>query len=223
MLFPIRDVIPSPTTPIVTWTIIAINIAIQIWIATAGPGAYAAIGAWGLTPASFSWFSVVTSMFVHANILHLGSNMVSLWIFGDNVEDQMGHGRFLLFYLACGATGALAETWASPASLLPMVGASGAIAGVMGAYFVMFPRSRVLVLLFVIFYVDVIEVPALFFLAFWFLLQVVGGVGRSADAASTGGVAFWAHAGGFIAGAAGGRLLRRRERSIWARRDRSAF
>jgi membrane associated rhomboid family serine protease len=160
-------------------------------------------------------------MFVHGDLLHLAGNMVCLWIFGDNVEDQVGHGRYLLFYLACGATAALAETWASPDSLVPMVGASGAIAGVMGAYFVMFPHSRVLVLLFLVFYIQVIEIPAIFFLGFWFFMQVAGGLGRAAEAASTGGVAFWAHAGGFIAGAVGVKLLRRPERAEWEWRDSS--
>ncbi|MBK9241592.1 MAG: rhomboid family intramembrane serine protease [Acidobacteria bacterium] len=112
--------------------------------------------------------SAVTSMFLHADVLHLGSNMVCLWIFGDNVEDQMGHGRFLAFFLLCGVVAALVETWARPVSLLPMVGASGAIAGVMGVHFVMFPGSRVLVLLFLVVYINVIGV-SLFFLAFWFL------------------------------------------------------
>lgn len=220
MLFPLRDVIVSRTTPVVTWLLIGLNVGLHIALATGDPEArHITFESWGLIPAAFSWLSVLTSMFVHGDLLHLGSNMVSLWIFGDNVEDQLGHGRFLLFYLACGAVAALAETWASPGSLIPMVGASGAIAGVMGAYFVMFPHSRVLVLLFLVFYINVIEVPAVFFLAFWFFMQVVGGLGRAAEAANTGGVAFWAHAGGFLAGALGGRLLRQKERSTWEWRE----
>ncbi len=222
MLFPLRDVIPSRTTPLVTWLLVGSNVLLHVWLWLVPGGADtrdATFATWGVIPASFSWVSAVTSMFLHADVLHLGSNMVCLWIFGDNVEDQMGHGRFLAFYLLCGVVAALAETWASPLSLLPMVGASGAIAGVMGAYFVMFPGSRVLVLLFLVVYINVIEVPALFFLAFWFLLQVLGGLGRSAETASTGGVAFWAHAGGFLAGALGARLLRRRERANWDWRD----
>ena len=220
MLFPLRDVIVSRTTPVVTWLLIASSVVVHFVLATADPLIRTVtFETWGLIPAAFSWASVLTSMFVHGDVLHLLSNMICLWIFGDNVEDQLGHGRFLLFYLACGAAAALAETWSSPDSLLPMVGASGAIAGVMGAYFVMFPHSRVLVLLFLVFYINVIEVPAVFFLAFWFFMQVVGGLGRAAEAAATGGVAFWAHAGGFAAGALGGRLLRRRERATWAWRE----
>lgn len=222
MLFPLRDVIVSRTTPVVTWALIAVNVGTHLVLATGDHEARgAAMASWGLIPAAFSWLSVLTSMFVHGDLLHLGSNMVSLWIFGDNVEDQMGHRRFLLFYLACGAVAALAETAASPESLIPMVGASGAIAGVMGAYFVMFPHSRVLVLLFLVFYVNVIEVPAVFFLAFWFFMQVVGGLGRAAETASTGGIAFWAHAGGFAAGAIGARLLRRKDRATWEWREGS--
>jgi membrane associated rhomboid family serine protease len=220
MFFPIRDVIPSFTTPFATWTIIALNILLHLLLMTAGPAAHEEfIVSWGVVPAAFSWAAVATSMFIHADLLHLGSNMISLWIFGDNVEDQMGHGRFLAFYFGCGTVAALAETWAAPGSLLPMVGASGAIAGVMGAYLVMFPRSRVLVLLFLVFYVNVVEIPAVFFLAFWFFLQVVGGLSRSAEAASTGGVAFWAHAGGFMAGVVGARALRRKERIGWEWRE----
>lgn len=220
MLFPLRDVIVSRTTPVVTWALIAANVGIHLLLATGDPEVRgAALTSWGLVPGAFSWLSVLTSMFVHGDLLHLGSNMISLWIFGDNVEDQMGHRRFLLFYLACGTVAALAETAASPDSLIPMVGASGAIAGVMGAYFVLFPHSRVLVLLFLVFYVNVIEVPAIFFLAFWFFMQVVGGLGRAAEAASTGGIAFWAHAGGFAAGAIGGRLLRQKERATWEWRE----
>jgi membrane associated rhomboid family serine protease len=220
MLLPLRDVIRSRTTPVVTWLLIALSAGTHLVLATDDPLVRTVtFETFGLVPAAFSWLSVLTSMFVHGDLLHLGSNMLSLWIFGDNVEDQMGHGRFLLFYLACGTIAALAETWSSPESFLPMVGASGAIAGVMGAYFVMYPHSRVLVLLFLVFYINVIEIPAVFFLAFWFFMQVIGGLGRAAEAASTGGVAFWAHAGGFVAGVLGGRLLRRQERTTWEWRD----
>ncbi len=220
MLFPLRDVIVSRTTPVVTWLLIALSVGLHLVLATSDPDVRTVtFETWGLIPAAFSWTTVLTSMFVHGDLLHLGSNMLCLWIFGDNVEDQMGHGRFLLFYLACGIVAALTETWSSPDSLLPMVGASGAIAGVMGAYFVMFPHSRVLVLLFLVVYINIIEVPAIFFLAFWFFMQVVGGLGRAAEAATTGGVAFWAHAGGFAAGAIGARILRRHERATWEWRD----
>lgn len=220
MLLPLRDVIVSRTTPVVTWLLIGVNVGLHIALATDDPILQRLnFEAWGLVPADFSWLSLVTSMFLHGDLLHLGGNMLSLWIFGDNVEDQLGHGRFLLFFLGCGAVAALAETWASPDALVPMVGASGAIAGVMGAYFVMFPHSRVLVLLFLVFYINVIEVPAVFFLAFWFFMQVVGGLGRATEAASTGGIAFWAHAAGFAAGTLSARLVRRPERASWEWRE----
>ena len=165
----------------------------------------------GLVPAHFTWTAATTSMFVHENLLHVGSNLLSLWIFGDNVEDQLGHGRYLVFYLLAGYAAGLTEVWASPHSLVPLIGASGAIAGVMGAYLVMFPHSRVLVLIPIIFFFDVIEVPAVMFLGIWFLLQIVGGLGRLASQAS-GGVAFWAHLGGFAAGFILVRIFRRPER-----------
>jgi membrane associated rhomboid family serine protease len=220
MLFPLRDVIPSRTTPVVTWLLVGLNIAIHLAVLAGGSEArMALLTSWGLVPGAFSSVAVFTSMFLHADVWHLGGNMLSLWIFGDNVEDQMGHGRFLVFYLLCGTLAALAETWVSPTSLLPIVGASGAIAGVMGAYFVMFPHSRVLVLLFLVIYVNIIEIPALFFLAFWFLTQVLGSLGRSATMGASGGVAFVAHAAGFLAGAALIRLFRRPERRSWTWRE----
>jgi membrane associated rhomboid family serine protease len=141
--------------------------------------------------------------------------MLYLWIFGDNIEDRLGHGRFLLFYLMCGAAAAFGQTIASPDSLIPMVGASGAIAGVMGAYFVLFPHSRVLTLVWIIFYVEVVEIPAIFFLGFWFVMQLLSGVGSFG--VQGGGIAFWAHAAGFGAGMVLVLVLRRpeRERIEW--------
>jgi membrane associated rhomboid family serine protease len=138
--------------------------------------------------------------------------LLALWIFGDNLEDRMGHGRFLVFYLLAGLVANLAQTWASPASPFPLVGASGAIAGVMGAYLVLFPRSRVLVLVPIIFFIDIVEVPALLFLGIWFFMQLVGGVGSLADAGAIGGVAFWAQVSGFLTGLLGVSVFRRRER-----------
>jgi membrane associated rhomboid family serine protease len=165
---------------------------------------------YGLVPADFTWTSAVTAMFVHAGFLHVAGNLLTLWIFGDNVEDRMGHGRFLLFYLIAGLVANLAQTWADPSSPLPLVGASGAIAGVMGAYFVLFPYSRILVLVFLVFFVDVVEIPAVLFLGIWFLMQVFGGVGQIGGAGAMGGVAFWAHAGGFLTGLAGVWIFKRR-------------
>lgn len=212
-MIPIRDIIPSRTTPWINLALIAANVLVFLYEAMMPDDVFRDfVFRFGLVPADFTWFTATTSMFVHENLLHVGSNLLSLWIFGDNVEDQLGHGRYLIFYLIAGYAAGLAEVWAGPASTIPLIGASGAIAGVMGAYFVMYPRSRVLVLIPIIFFFDVIEVPAVLFLGFWFLLQVVGGIGRLAGPAATGGVAFWAHLGGFIAGVVIVPLFRRRDR-----------
>src|SRR5688572_17037636 len=154
-------------------------------------------------------------MFLHGGFLHVAGNMLYLWIFGDNVEDRMGHGRFLTFYVLCGMAAALAQTIMVPDSVVPMIGASGAIAGVMGAYFVLYPRSRVVTLVPFFLFFPIIEVPAIFFLGIWFLLQFANGVGSIAAATGpepVGGVAFWAHIAGFVAGLSGVVVFRRPER-----------
>ena len=211
-MFPLRDVIPSRTTPWVTMALIGANSVAFVWTLTLGVDAMEQLY-WtrGLVPAEFTWTAVVTSMFLHGGWGHILSNMLSLWIFGDNVEDRLGRGRFLLFYLLAGAAGGLAQVWWDPASGVPLVGASGAIAGVMGAYLVMFPHSRILVLVFLLFFIDIIEIPALVYLCFWFILQLVSGMG-SVVHESGGGVAYWAHIGGFASGLAGVFLYRRPER-----------
>src|SRR5262245_62970604 len=136
-----------------------------------------------------------------------------LWIFGDNVEDRVGHGRFIVFYLLCGIVAAIAQIAVDPDSQLPMLGASGAIAGVMGAYFVLYPQSRVLTAIFIVIFFDVVEIPAVFFLGIWFLMQLLSGVGSlGVSNAAAGGTAFWAHVGGFVAGVAVGLVLRVRDR-----------
>ena len=212
-MIPLRDVIPSRTTPVVTVTIIGINAVAFLYELALGDNLDRFLFYFGLVPAYFSWLAVFTSMFLHGGLLHFGGNMLYLWIFGDNVEDRMGHGRFLAFYLLCGIAAALAQTAFNPDSLIPMVGASGAIAGVMGAYFVLYPHSRIVTLLPFIF-IQIIEIPALFFLGFWFLLQFLSGVGSIASSVdgSRGGIAFWAHVAGFLAGLAGVFLFRRPER-----------
>jgi membrane associated rhomboid family serine protease len=216
-MIPIRDVIPSRTTPWVTLALIAVNVLVFIREITLPPDAIDAfIRTFGLIPADFTWLAVLTSMFVHAGWLHIGSNVLSLWIFGDNVEDRMGHFRYLIFYLWTGTAAALLESQMNPASAIPLVGASGAIAGVMGAYLFMFPHSRIHVLVILFFYIDVIEIPAVAYLGIWFVMQVFGGVGRVAQEAATGGVAFLAHVGGFAAGAATFWLFRQRERKAVA-------
>jgi membrane associated rhomboid family serine protease len=144
-----------------------------------------------------SWFTPLTSMFLHGGWFHLIGNMWFLWVFGNNVEDSMGRLRYLAFYLLCGLAAAAAQTFVNPASAIPMVGASGAISGIMGAYVVLYPRVRVHVLVVLVIFITRIVVPAYLMLGYWFLLQLVGGGLASGE----GGVAFWAHAGGFIAGA----------------------
>ena len=214
-MIPLRDVIPSRTTPVVTISLIAINALVFLREFTLGPEVNEFIIAYGLIPAAFSWATLLTSMFVHGGFLHFAGNMLYLWIFGDNVEDRMGHGRFLAFYLLCGTVAALAQTIMQPDSVVPMVGASGAIAGVMGAYFVMYPHSRIVTLVPIFLFIQLIEIPAIFFLGFWFLMQFLSGVGSIATAAGrqpAGGVAFWAHVAGFVAGVGAVFLFRRPER-----------
>ena len=212
-MIPLRDVIPSRTTPWVNLSLIAINLLVFVVELTLAPQQLRSFfGMYGLVPAYFSWVAAITAMFVHAGWLHIIGNLLALWIFGDNVEDRMGHGRYLAFYLLAGLTANLAQTWANPHSAIPLIGASGAIAGVMGAYLVLFPRSRVLVLIPIIIVFDIIEVPAVFFLGFWFLMQLLGGVGSLADAGAMGGVALWAHAAGFLSGVVAVLLFRRPER-----------
>ena len=214
-MIPLRDVIPSRTTPFITVTLIAFNALAFAYQLSLGDAVDGFIRSFALVPAQFSWPTVVTSMFLHGGLLHFGGNMLYLWIFGDNVEDRMGHGRFLLFYLLCGTAAAVAQTISSPDSLLPMLGASGAIAGVMGAYFVLFPHARIVALFPIFVFFKVIEVPAILFLGFWFLMQLMSGVGSVAATTAgepTGGIAIWAHVAGFVAGLTGVFLFRRRER-----------
>lgn len=223
-MIPLRDVIPSRTKPFVTVALLALNVLVYVRMMGLDEREFEAmIRAWGLVPAVFSWGRVFSSMFTHGGLLHLAGNMLYLWIFGDNVEDRMGHGRFLVFYLVCGVAAALAQTMVSPDSLVPMVGASGAVAGVMGAYFVLYPKSRVLTLF--PFPLTLIEIPAVYLLGLWFVMQFVNGLGAlvpPAEGQLAGGVAFWAHIAGFGAGAVLIFLFRRPERARvewWNDRD----
>lgn len=214
-MIPLRDVIPSRTTPGVTITLIVVNVVIYVFgLMLSDQGREAMIYTFGLVPALFSVFNLFTSMFVHGSLAHLAGNMLFLWIFGDNVEDRLGHGRFIAFYLMCGVVAALAQTVLHASSLVPMVGASGAIAGVMGAYLVLYPRSRVLMLF--PFPPILFELPALFFLVMWFVVQFLNGVSQLPvleHNAISGGVAFWAHVMGFVAGLLLVLVMRRPERS----------
>jgi membrane associated rhomboid family serine protease len=230
-MFPYRDDNPTLATPIATFLIIGVNVF--VWVVVQGMGAEPALSRsvceLGLIPAEFlgklpegftlpmgrstvcvisgepSWFTPLTSMFLHGGWFHLIGNMWFLWVFGNNVEDSMGRLRYLFFYLLCGLAAAAAQTFVNPVSAVPMVGASGAISGVMGAYVVLYPRVRVHVLVVLVIFITRIVVPAYLMLGYWFLLQLIGGGLASGE----GGVAFWAHAGGFVAGA----LL------IWVFRD----
>lgn len=213
-MIPLRDVIPSRTVPFVTIALIIVNSLVylyefQLWLVDDRLFLHF-LRHYGLVPARFTFTAAVTSMFVHASSLHVIGNMWFLWIFGDNVEDRLGHLRFLSFYVLCGLVAVFVQTAAAPYSVMPTVGASGAIAGVMGAYFVLYPRSRVLTMIFP-FIFWVIEIPAVFFIGYWFVLQVLS-IGAMADTANTGGVAFWAHIAGFVTGVLMVFVFRRPER-----------
>ena len=212
-MIPLRDVIPSRTFPFVTITIIVLNALAFVFELSLDPRALREfLYMYGVVPADFHVPTLITSMFLHGGWSHILGNMWYLWIFGDNVEDQCGHGRFVVFYLLCGMAAAMGQVLISPTSVLPTIGASGAIAGVMGAYFVLYPQSRVLTLI-PIFWFEVIEVPAIVLLGFWFLMQLVNAGAIAATASTTGGgVAFAAHVAGFLVGAGGIFVFRRRER-----------
>lgn len=204
-MFPIRDHNPSEKTPYVTYALIAANVLVFLSYAVLF-GDERALSAfysnWALVPAAVSdgrnLHTLVTSMFLHAGLMHLGGNMLFLWIFGDNLEEDMGHVGFLLFYLASGLGAAFAQVLAAPYSMVPMVGASGAIAGVMGGYLLLYPKAKVDVLFIFIIFFKIFPIPAWVMLGIWFGLQLINGAG--ADAAAGGGVAYWAHSGGFVVG-----------------------
>jgi membrane associated rhomboid family serine protease len=224
-MFPYRDDNPTIGTPVVTVVLIGLNLA--AWVLVQGMGAEPylskSVCELGLIPGEFlglippgyavpvsetmacvadpdnEWYTPVTSMFLHGGWLHLIGNMWFLWLFGNNVEDSMGHYRYLAFYVLSGVAAAAAQTFVNPSSVIPMVGASGAISGVMGAYIVLYPRVRVHMLIVLGIFITRIAVPAFLMLGYWFLLQLLGGLPGLGD--DRGGVAFWAHAGGFIAGA----------------------
>jgi membrane associated rhomboid family serine protease len=205
-MFPIRDHNPSNTTPYVTYALIVANIVVFLayWPLFAEPGALRQFfDIWAILPARITQGegteTLLTSMFLHGGLLHLAANMLFLHIFGDNLEDEMGHLPYLGFYLASGLAAGLAQVMAAPASTVPMVGASGAIAGVMGGYLLLFPRARVDVIFIFIIFFKVLPLPAWMMLGVWFAVQLVSGA--VADL-SAGGVAYMAHAGGFLAGMA---------------------
>jgi len=219
-MIPLRDIIPSRTTPYITVTIIILNTLAWFYeLSVPNDVLPAFLQVYGVVPAAFHASTLVTSMFLHGSWMHVIGNMWYLWIFGDNVEDRLGHGRFIVFYLLCGIVAAFGQILIDPTSTLPTIGASGAIAGVMGAYFVLYPQSRVLTLIPLIIFWEVIELPAIILLGFWFLLQLFS-AGAIAVTASTGGggVAFMAHVAGFITGIVAVFVLRQRQRTeqYWA-------
>jgi membrane associated rhomboid family serine protease len=217
-MIPLRDVIPSRTTPYITVAIIIVN-ALAWFFELALPRDVlpAFLQVYGVVPADFSTVTLITSMFLHGSWSHVLGNMWYLWIFGDNVEDRMGHTRFLIFYLLCGIVAAFGQIAMNPQSTLPTIGASGAIAGVMGAYFVLYPHSRVLTLIPLIIIFEVIELPAIMLLGFWFLMQLfsAGTVAITATTHGSGGVAFMAHVAGFVSGMIGVFAFRKREEPSW--------
>jgi membrane associated rhomboid family serine protease len=211
-MFPISDIIPSRTRPVVTMSLIAINALMFLYqIRLDQADLQRLVFDYGVIPARFSYPDIVSSMFLHGDFLHVIGNVVFLWIFGDNVEDRLGHAGFAAFYVAAGGLAAMAQVFANPDSVVPMIGASGAIAGVMGAYFLLYPHSRILTAVFFFLFLDIIEIPAIFFLGVWFLLQVFHGAMSSGSEGA--GVAFWAHAGGFAAGVVAGLYVRARDRA----------
>lgn len=210
-MIPLRDDNPTELKPVITLALIAANLACWVLLQGAGLDArtlQASVNAFGMFPCEVThvcaregggglgWVEIVTSMFMHGGWEHILGNMLFLWVFGNNIEDSMGHARFLVFYLVCGIAAGVAHVFFTPASQLPTVGASGAISGVMGAYVVLYPQARVQTWVPPIF---LLNIRAWFFLIYWFFLQVVMGLG-SLGGGDTGGVAVWAHVGGFVAG-----------------------
>jgi rhomboid family protein len=226
-VFPLKDNIPTLRPPVVTLWLIALNVASYfLWqrggITFGDPSSHhftcnlyahgeipfeithpgEQVGVAGCPPSTApTWTTVFTAMFMHGGLLHLGGNMLFLWIFGNNVEDTLGRPRFVLFYLLGGLAAAALQVAIGPDSTVPSIGASGAIAGVLGGYAVLFPRARIVTLIFIVFFVTIVELPALAILGFWFAMQVVlGYFDLSAAAGSGGGIAYFAHVGGFVFG-----------------------
>jgi len=212
-MIPISDNFPSQKVPFVTRTLVIINVFVFFQALGLGREINEFYLNYGLVPAKytseyiskFTLYQLVvpffTSLFLHGGIIHLLGNMLTLWIFGDNVEDRLGHAGFLIFYIAMGLVANFAQLVSAPGSEIPIIGASGAIAGVMGAYFIFYPKSRVVLLVPIFIIIDFWEVPAYTFFVFWFLLQFFSGaMSLMGDSGNFGGVAWWAHIGGFVGG-----------------------
>jgi len=225
-MIPLRDATPAQSFPAMTVLLIALNVLAFLYELSLGRELDVFIMQYGAVPLRFilagqmeqvstleRFLPLFTSMFLHGGWLHLGGNMLYLWIFGDNIEDRLGYVRFVAFYLACGLAAALTQIYIHPTSKIPMVGASGAVAGVLGAYLILFPRAHVLALIPIVFFFQIVELPASLFLVFWFLMQFLSGaIAITGAPYVTGGVAWWAHIGGFICGVALGFVLPKRKR-----------
>jgi membrane associated rhomboid family serine protease len=212
-VIPLRDKNPTRRVPVVNIALIVVNIAVFVYELGLGGKLPQFFQTWGVVPGDVSGafasgrvslggvLPLFSTMFIHGGWLHLGGNMLYLWIFGDNVEDKLGHGRYLVFYLVCGLTASVLSIVVDPHSTMPIIGASGAIAGVLGAYLLMFPRARVLTLIPFFFFLPLAELPALIVLGFWFVMQFFSGlISLGFEAGGMGGVAWWSHIGGFAAG-----------------------
>jgi membrane associated rhomboid family serine protease len=212
-VIPLHDDVPSATTPFITVSLIVLNILVYLYQTFTGMGQEMWAWQFGLIPNELTsgveqtpelsapvTLNLFTSMFLHGGFLHLAGNMLYLWIFGDNVEDRLGHTRFLVFYLVCGVAAALFFIWTAPHLRVPLVGASGAIAGVLGAYLLSYPKARIATLIFFGFFIRIVYIPALIVLGLWFLLQIFSGLPALGAEKQAGGTAFFAHVGGFIAG-----------------------
>ena len=229
-MIPLRDENPSSSAPVVTRALIGLNVVAFVYELMLGPELHPFIYTWGLVPARLTLalqsnaeslagpgLTILTSMFLHGGWLHLIGNMWYLWIFGDNIEDRLGRGRFLIFYLMSGAVAAGLHAALNPASRMPTVGASGAIAGVLGAYLAAFPRARIITLVPLFPFFQVMALPALVVLGLWIVMQFFSGA-LSLGYGGGGGVAWWAHIGGFAFGLLGMRLVggaRRRPSEVW--------
>jgi membrane associated rhomboid family serine protease len=221
-MIPIRDQIPTRNVPVINYLLIAANVIVFIFQWLAGPYEETLIYQFALIPANFvsnidfgNLTDIFTSMFMHAGLAHIGGNMLYLWIFGDNVEDGMGSGRYLLFYLVGGGVASLTHIIINPGSQIPTVGASGAIAAVLGAYLVLYPQSKVLTIIPLGFFLRMTLVPASIVLGLWFVLQFFSGV-FSLGGPDVGGVAFWAHIGGFVSGMVMAKLFAKQRRPEYA-------
>lgn len=214
-MFPVSDVIPSRTRPLVTIALIALNaLAFGYELHVDDADLRALVGQRGLVPAAFSWPDVFWSLFLHAGWLHVAANVLCLWLFGANVEDRLGRFRYVLFYLGCGLTAAIVYISLTPNSTVPMIGASGALAGVMGAYLVLYPQSRVLTAVCAVVFFDLVEIPAIFYLGAWFLVQLFTDVGTIGARTAHGSAAFLSCVSAFGIGAIGGLYWRFREQTL---------